>query len=194
MVRCEVIHDGEIFPNHRVLTMLAGRLGLRRGLRFFPGISSDTLTNRKWLCDYLIYLEMNYREYQIYSSQTFSSNQSAFANLKFNGCFANLQTGRASPANQWNQSAPKHPEWDVVIVAIFGHIIQPRCYSSRLGSSRPSSYLCGETCIPFLNHDQKAGYRLHLGTRAGNGIRFARGMLGSWQDNLEPGRDTGPVL
>jgi hypothetical protein len=33
-----------------------------------------------------------------------------------------------------------------------------------------------------------------MGTRARNGIRFARGMLGSWRDILEPSRDTGPVL
>jgi hypothetical protein len=33
-----------------------------------------------------------------------------------------------------------------------------------------------------------------MGTRAGNRIRFARGMLGSWQDILELGRDAGPVL
>jgi hypothetical protein len=33
-----------------------------------------------------------------------------------------------------------------------------------------------------------------MGTQAGNRIRFARGMLGSWQDILEPGRDAGPVL
>jgi hypothetical protein len=35
---------------------------------------------------------------------------------------------------------------------------------------------------------------LHLGTRTGNGIRLARGMLGLWRDILEPDRDTGPVL
>jgi hypothetical protein len=33
-----------------------------------------------------------------------------------------------------------------------------------------------------------------MGARAGNGIRFARGMLGSWRDILEPGREAGPVL
>jgi hypothetical protein len=33
-----------------------------------------------------------------------------------------------------------------------------------------------------------------MGTRAGNGIRFARGMLRSWRDILKPGRDAGPVL
>jgi hypothetical protein len=45
MMRCEAIHDGEIFPNHGVLAMLT--MACAGGLRFFPGISSDTLTNRK---------------------------------------------------------------------------------------------------------------------------------------------------
>jgi hypothetical protein len=42
-MRCEVIHDGEIFPNH-------GRpdLACAGGFRFFPGIFSDTLTNSKY--------------------------------------------------------------------------------------------------------------------------------------------------
>jgi hypothetical protein len=33
-----------------------------------------------------------------------------------------------------------------------------------------------------------------MGTRARNEIRFARIMLGSWRDILEPSREAGPVL
>jgi hypothetical protein len=40
MMRCEVIHDGEIFPNHRVLTILDGLTWLAPG----ACVSSDTLT------------------------------------------------------------------------------------------------------------------------------------------------------
>jgi hypothetical protein len=64
-MRCEVIHDGEIFPNHGILTMPA-RLGLRRSLAFLL-ICLQTENVRLFN-----YLEMNFREYQIYSSSNHS--------------------------------------------------------------------------------------------------------------------------
>jgi hypothetical protein len=67
MMRCEAIHDGEIFPNHRVLTMLT--------MTWLAPGPSFLLTHLRTENDYLIYLEMNW-EYKIYSLQKFSSNDS----------------------------------------------------------------------------------------------------------------------
>jgi hypothetical protein len=61
------------------------RLGLRRGLRFFPGVSSRAFllinlrTENVWLFNILFNIlkwTTLYREYKIYSSQIFSSNHS----------------------------------------------------------------------------------------------------------------------
>jgi hypothetical protein len=86
MMRCEMIHDGEIFPNHWSWSCWPVRLGLRMGLAFLP-VRFFWHTYEPKMCDYLIYLLMNYREYQIHSLQKFSSNQSVFANFQVQWLF-----------------------------------------------------------------------------------------------------------
>jgi hypothetical protein len=72
-------------------------LGLRRGLGVFPG-HFFWYTYEQKIYDYLIIydLEMNYREYQIYSSQKFSSNHSRRSQTS--SSMVVLRTGRADPA------------------------------------------------------------------------------------------------
>jgi hypothetical protein len=72
-MRCEAIHDGEIFPNHGVLTMPAGPTWLAFLPRHFFWYTYYIQTENVWLFNYL---EINFREYQIYSSQKCSSNHS----------------------------------------------------------------------------------------------------------------------
>jgi hypothetical protein len=56
MMRCEAIHDGEIFPNHRSWPCWPW-LGLRRGLAFLP-VRFFWHTYEQKMCDYLIYHKM----------------------------------------------------------------------------------------------------------------------------------------
>jgi hypothetical protein len=86
----------------------------------FPGISGHNLTILIW-------------------HKTSSSITHVMSIFIFDRATEMVRYTCVTNTHQWNQCVLKHREWDVVIVAIFGHVIQPRCYSSRPGSSRPSS-------------------------------------------------------
>jgi hypothetical protein len=112
-MRCEVIHDGEIFPNHGAC---AG------GLHFFWH------TYKQKMCDYLIYLQMNYREYQIYSSQKVSSNHSRRSQTSSSMVVLRIceRVERALPCMQWIGHVSILPAPATAVHVITRHTPYPR--------------------------------------------------------------------